>query len=204
MNKKRLFLVIIPLVLLILGIGIYLFIQHKNMPSTEAGIATGESALAALTDICGESRVEELADISKAKGDPSPEQYLTQNSTYTLDDEAIEIYVESYITAAESTAQAKSVSVQTLIVEEWGYESIDAYRAEAKELVLDFIKQRLAIYEAAKELDVSIVQSEYESKLSVYALNFGYSTAEEFIYACTPASIANEMLYDKVLGILQE
>lgn len=203
MKRKKLLFALIP-ILLLLGIGIFLFLKKAEPAPEDVCTATGESALLSLKDICGESRVEKLGDIKEARGNEHPEQYLSNSSTYSLDEEAIEVYVETYLTAAESTAQAKNLTLQALIVEEWGYESIDSYREEASQLVLDFIKQRLAVYTAAKELNLSITEKEYDSKLNVYALSFGYSSAEEFTYACTPASIANEMLYDKVISTLQE
>lgn len=91
-------------------------------------------------------------------------------------------------------------SVEKLIVDTWGYESIDAYREEAKLLANTFIKERLVIYELAKDKKIKISTQEYEVQLGSYAINFGYATAEEFVYACMPVSIANEMLYDKVLN----
>ena len=191
--------VIASIVLLGIIIGVVMFKFGHN---DEKGAATGASALESFKDIAGESFVETLGDLKEAKKRGEPAKYLAENSVYILDDEAIEIYVESYITAAESTAQATGTTVEKLIVEEWGYESIDAYREEAKQLAHTFIKERLAVYEAAKSRGVKITESEYKEQLSVYAVKFGYATAVEFEYACTPASIANEMLYDKTLNEL--
>ena len=146
--------------------------------------------------------MEVLADLKEVKRSKDPIDYLTKNSTYVLDEEAIEVYVESYITAAESTAQATGVTIEKLIVEDWGYESIDAYRAEAKELSLTFIKERLAVYQIAKDKKIKVTESDYKEQLADYARKFGYATTEEFEYACTPVSIANEMLYEKTLNTL--
>lgn len=192
---------IVAVMLVVAGIKIVDMVRNGN---EEVGAATGASALESFKDIAGESFIETLGDIGDAKKGGTPVAYLAESSVYILDDEAIEIYVESYITAAESTAQATGTTVEKLIVEEWGYESIDAYREEAKELAHTFIKERLAVYEAAKEKNIKITEKEYESQLSVYALKFGYATAVEFEYACTPASIANEMLYDKTVNELME
>lgn len=201
-NKKKVFGLLLLLLLVALGIGCLFLFGRDNRVDEQTGAADGQSALAAFEDIAGESRIDSLADLQAAKDSPSPVAYLVENSVYVLDNAAIEVYAESYITAAESTAQAAGITVESLIVEEWGYDSVQAYRNEAMELTLSFIKKRLAVYGAAGEMGVGITQKEYEDKLNTYAVNFGYATAQEFTYACTPASIANEMLYDKTLDVL--
>ena len=197
-SKKRI-CIGVAVSLFILGLIAGIYVMSRNKIQVEVGESNGEIALACFKQVAGDSYVEEIASLKEAKETDNPLRYLTENSTYVLDEEAIEIYVESYITAAESTAQATGVSVEKLIVDTWGYESIDAYREEAKLLANTFIKERLVIYELAKDKKIKISTQEYEEQLGSYAINFGYATAEEFVYACMPVSIANEMLYDKVL-----
>lgn len=182
----------------------FFFLPNRAPVDPEIGVATGQSAKENLRNICGNSYVEELASITDARNSPAPEVYLAEHSIFVLDEDAIEIYVESNITAAESTAQAKDMTVQNLIVDEWGYESVDNYREEVRSNALNFIKQRLAVYQVAETEDIAVLESEYEDQLTTYAMKFGYNTAAEFTYACTPASIASEMLYDKALNVLQE
>jgi len=169
---------------------------------SEKGAATGKSALEAFKDVAGESYVDELADLRKMPDGEDPVVYLAENSAFVMDDEAVEIYIQGYVTAAESSAQAKGISVEKLLIDEWGFESVDAYRKEAEKTSMKFIKEHLAVFEYAMRKNVKIVEKEYEEQLSSYALKFGYATAEEFVYDCTPASIANEMLYDKTVDML--
>lgn len=190
------------LVAVITGIIATIFIKGF-INDREKGRADGRSALESFKDIAGESYIESLASLKDAKESEDALKYITLNSMYVFDEHAIEVYVESYITAAESTAQATGTTVERLIVDEWGYESIEAYREEARELSLNFIKERLAVYEIAKNKGLKIREKEYKELLGTYAVNFGYATAAEFEYACTPASIANEMLYDKTLKELE-
>ena len=140
--------------------------------------------------------------------DSTTKQYMSANtiansSRRVYDEVAIEKYAETYITGAESTAQAKNITTEQLIKDELGFNSIDDYRAEAKKEVESFVKKRLAVYEAAKKKHIKIGSGEYEELLPAYASNFGYNTEEEFEYACTPGSIANEMLYDKTTAKLK-
>lgn len=201
-KRKKIWALFLLLFSLSLIIACLLFFFRDNKNNESIGTVTGKSALIAFQDIAGESRIDSLADLKVAKENISPVTYLIENSVYILDEIAIEVYVESHITAAESTAQATEVTVETLVVDKWGYDSIDAYRSEVKELTIAFIKERLAVYKAADEMKVKITQKEYEKKLGTYAFNFGYATPQEFTYACRPISIANEMLYDKTLDVL--
>ena len=196
-SKGKIFLLIG--VLFVIGIVAGVFIANRNLIRTEVGASSGEIALESFKSVAGDSYVEKLPNLKDAKASGDVLKFLRENSTYVLDEEAIEIYVESYITAAESTAQATGVSLDELIVDTWGYESIDAYREAAKELTDTFIKERLAVYTIAKDKNIKISEDEYKESLNTYAINFGYATAEEFVYACMPVSIANEMLYDKVV-----
>lgn len=202
LKKEKVFHIVLIIAVIVVAFlaGFLISFGIKNLRNNpDVGASNGKQALESFKDISGESYVEELADLKKAKESEDVLTFLTENSIYVFDEEAIEIYVESYITAAESTAQAKGISVDKLIVEEWGYESIDAYREEAKALAFGFIKERLAVYEIAKQKNFKVTGKEYKEQLSTYANKFGYATTAEFEYACTPASIANEMLYDKTL-----
>lgn len=162
-----------------------------------------EKALADMKEISGESRIETLADLKDAQRDEDPEKYLVENSVYVMDKEALDRYVQGFVAGAESTAMAGGVGTEEIIAE-WGYESLNAYKKAVKEEAEDFIKRRLAVFEAAGECGVSIGEKEYERLLNAYAARFSYGSREEFIFECTPASIANEMLYDKMLGRIQK
>lgn len=190
----------IVLTILMIAVGAVLIFAAVSgrEQNPEKGTADGKSALAALKEIAGESRVETLASFKEAKKSDDPEQFLADNSIYIMDEEAVERFAETYLTGAESTAQASGVTTEALI-KEWGYESLDSYKEEAKAEALSFIKKRLAVYEAANKKHITISSGEYEKKLGTYATSFGYNTKEEFVYACEPASIANEMLYDKTV-----
>ena len=143
LKKENLFHIVLIIAVIVVAFlaGFLISFGIKNLRNNlDVGASNGKQALESFKDIAGESYVEELADLKKAKESEDVLTFLTENSIYVFDEEAIEIYVESYITAAESTAQAKGISVDKLIVEEWGYESIDAYREEAKALAIGFIK----------------------------------------------------------------
>ena len=206
MNKKpvkKISFVVFIGIIFCFGILLGLFFMNRNQVNVQKGASDGKTALLCFKEIAGDSYIEELASIKEAKKSENPLEYLVNNSIYVLDDEAIEIYVGSYLTAAESTSQARGISLESLIVGEWGYESIDDYKEESKEMALGFIKERLAIYEVAKSQGSKVNESEYQEKLGVYAARFGYATKEEFVYDCTPVSIANEMLYVKTLNSLE-
>ena len=98
------------LILVLIVLCLYLF-RGSDIKNEELTAATGESAIADFQDIAGESRIDELADVREAKSSGEAAEYLMENSVYVMDDEAIELYLESYITAAESTAQAGGVTV---------------------------------------------------------------------------------------------
>ena len=197
-EMKFVFLALVVVVAIILAMAFF-----GGAGNPEVGKATGESALKSMEDICGNSYVESLASLKEAGKQEAPEEYLAENSVYVLDEVAIEKYAETYITGAESTAQAKNITTEQLIKDELGFNSIDDYRAEAKKEVESFVKKRLAVYEAAKKKHIKIGSGENEELLPAYASNFGYNTEEEFEYACTPGSIANEMLYDKTTAKLK-
>ncbi len=201
-ERRGLMIGIAAVVLVVVVVGSFsIFSGSSGDP--DVGKATGKGAIESMQDVCGNSYVEELASLKEAGKQEAPEKYLAENSVFVLDEAAIERYAETYITGAESTAQTRNMTTEQLIKEELGFESIDAYRAEAKKEVENFVKERLSVYEAAKEKNIRINSREYEELLPAYASSFGYNTEEEFEYACTPHSIANEMLYDKTTAKLK-
>lgn len=202
--SKVLIVLAVVLVVLILIAGVLFFLGKKNKVNLEAGAADAQTAFAVLKDMGGDSYVETLADLSKAKKQPDPQIYLAENSVFVMDDEAVEITVASQIAGAESTAESQGITYEELIVDTWGYESIDAYKIGTEEEVIQFIKERLCIYKVAEKENITISEEEYQNGLESYAAKFGFSSVEAFTYACTPATIASEMLYDKTLEMVRE
>lgn len=178
------------------------FFIHNRGKTEEAAEATGKTALEAFRDIAGESRVESLAT-GLAKGSKDPAGRLAEQSVFVIDKDAVGAYLESCMTGAESTAHAAGITCDELIMDEWGYDSVEAYRAHMEAEVTKFIKQRLAIYAAAEEKGMRITGREYKKRLPQYARRFGYEDTAGFEAACLPASIANEMLYDKVVDSMK-
>lgn len=201
---KRNMVISAVLVLVIVLIAGVVIVMKNAASDPEVGAATGKSALAAMKDICGDSYVETLADLKEAGKVEAPEEYLMENSVFVMDEAAVDKYVETYISGAESSAQASGVSTDAYIRDTLGYESIEKYRAAAKAEAEGFIKKRLAVYEAAKKKNIRISEKDYQELVSAYAATYGYSSVEEFTYACVPASIANEMLFDKTVAELKK
>lgn len=205
MKWKKVIIPLIILTLIILTVAAGFFLKFGMNPGNpeNQGSATGESALESLQDYCGESYVDVLADLGEVRKAELPIEYLVENSVYIMDEAAIEVTVQSYVTGAESTASATGKTTEA-VVQEYGYSTVDEYRDAVRQQVEEFIRTHLAVYTAAKKEHVSISEKEYKEKLAEYGEKFGYEDLEEFTYYCSPASIANEMLYDKMYASLTE
>ena len=202
-RKQILRLLPVAALALLIPAGCFHLFLHAGKDPRD-GTATGKSALISMKELCGESRIEVLADLKEAAKAENPEEFLCGNSIYVLDEEALDKYAETCAAGAEATARANGVTTEQLILGEWGYESMEDYREKARAEAEDFVKKRLAIYEAARKMHIRIREKEYAALLPAYAARFGYNTTEEFTYACIPSSIAIEMLYDKTVSHIRE
>lgn len=186
----------------LMGSALVVFLLIICLPGRKGGETKVDAAgaLSDMEEICGESRIETLADLKEFKRDGNPADFLSRNSVYVLDEEAVDRYVQTYVAGAESAAMAQGKSIEELIISDWGYESLESYKKAVREEAEDFIKKRLAVYEVAKIYDIAVNAKEYERLLGTYAERFSYTTAEEFSTDCTARSIADEMLYDKTIA----
>jgi FKBP-type peptidyl-prolyl cis-trans isomerase (trigger factor) len=197
---------IIAIAVLILAVGGVWFGFHRgsSTDNDEAKSADRDTAMAALKDICGNSKVDTLADLSIAATKEDPEAYLEENSIYVMDEEAVDKFIQSYLSGAESTAQAQGITTEQLVKDSFGYDSLDEYIEEKKQEITSFVKQRLAVYEAAGKEHITIKEKEFEELLPSYMAAYGYDDEDTFLYECKPSSIAVEMLYDKTLSSIRE
>lgn len=169
----------------------------------ERGAAKPSYALDVLSEeFSGESRLDRFVGAQEARGQADPVAYMIQNSTFLIDQKEIEAKVAERLSGMESTAAAKGVSVSEYLWE-CGYGSAEAYEEAVKEEITQFVKGRICVYQAAKELGISIAEDEYETLLPNYAKKFGFSDAETFATVCQPGTIASEMLYDKTVEALK-
>lgn len=152
-------------------------------------------------EFSGSSKIDSFVGASKAKGQTDPVAYMIENSTFLLDQSSIEELVADQLAGAESTANVQGVSVEEYLSDQ-GYDSVDSYTEKLTDDVTEFIKARMCVYEAAKELGISITEEEYKELLPEYASRYGYDDPDEFSYVCRPGTIACEMLYDKTVTAL--
>ncbi len=168
------------------------------------GSATGHTALKALGELYGGSRVEKLAELSGLSTGKEPVRYLLENSVFILDADYMEKRVSADQFAMESIAQMQGCSYAEYITLQRGYESVDAYEQECYQIYERFVKERLAVYEAAKRKNIVVSTTEYQELLPKYAERFGYGEdVRKFEQECDKDSIAKEMLYDKTIERLQ-
>lgn len=173
-----------------------------SLSSNEGIVSNGKMALKYLTTVSGKSAILSLPDLPEAVGEDSPETWLIENSEYELDEEAISVYVEECMEAVKCEAELEGKTQEELIIS-WGYEDLELYKETLTETVYDFIKGRLAVFSIARQQEIVLTEDEYQEKLKVYASKYGYSDPEIFEEKCGAHSIANEMLFDKTIGILQ-
>ena len=174
--------------------------------AVDARDETGEAKPSYAMDIVeeefsGSSKIDSFVGTSKAKGQTDPVAYMIENSTFLLDQSSIEELVADQLAGAESTANVQGVSVEEYLSDQ-GYDSVDSYTEKLTDDVTEFIKARMCVYEAAKELGISITEEEYKELLPEYASRYGYDDPDEFSYVCRPGTIACEMLYDKTVTAL--
>lgn len=151
----------------------------------------------------GGSRIDGYAGTKSAYGQSDPAAYLADHSTFLIDQDAVESYVSEQIAGLESTSFTTGQGIEELLLEK-GYDSLDDYRQDLMEETSFYVKKRLCIYRAAKDLRLRISEDEYTKLLPSYAQNYGFDSAEAFSYVCLPGSIASEMLYDKTVDVLKE
>lgn len=201
-RNKRILLSAAVIVFAVTAAAFAVYRRDFRIISDETGEANAVSALKHLQAIAGESKVTDVADLKRIPDNLTVEDYLIKNSIFSLDEETMDRTVQTYLTGAESTAAARGLTAEQLIVGEWGYESVESYRQKTEEELDRFVKLRLAVYETAKDRHITISAKEYEEMLEDYAAVHGYEDAGTFAYECRPSSIADEMLYDKTLNAL--
>lgn len=104
--------------------------------------------------------------------------------------------------AVKREAELEGKTQEGMIIS-WGYEDLELYKETLTETVYDFIKGRLAVFSIARQQEIVLTEEEYQENLKVYASKYGYSDPEIFEEKCGAHSIANEMLFDKTIDILQ-
>ncbi len=192
------------LLCLVLAGGIYILSGPWHTAGKGKGSATGHTALRALGELYGGSRVEKLAELSGLSPGTDPVRYLLENSVFILDADYMKKRVSMDQLAMESMAQTKGCSYTEYVTLQRGYESVEAYEQERYQVYESFVKEHLAVYEAAKQKHIAISAAEYQKLLPKYAEKFGYGEdVDRFEQECDRDSIANEMLYDKTVGRLQ-
>ena len=173
-----------------------------SLSSKEGIVSNGKMALKYLTTVSGKSVILSLPDLPEAVGEDSPETWLIENSEYELDEEAISVYVEECMEAVKREAELEGKTQEGMIIS-WGYEDLELYKETLTETVYDFIKGRLAVFSIARQQEIVLTEEEYQENLKVYASKYGYSDPEIFEEKCGAQSIANEMLFDNTMTILQ-
>ena len=173
-----------------------------SLSSKEGIVSNGKMALKYLTTVSGKSEILSLPDLSDVAGEDSPKTWLIENSEYELDEKAISVYVEQCLEDVKREAELEGKTQEELIIS-WGYEDLKAYKEILTETVYDFVKGRLAVFSIARQQEIILTEEEYQEKLKVYASKYGYSDPEIFEEKCGAQSIANEMLFDNTMTILQ-
>lgn len=205
MGKKKSIFITVGIVVAVTAIIVAaaMFFTRDSRPAEERRETDGTIALESLKDVAGESKLVSLADLEQAAKQEVPEEYISENSTYEMDDDAIKEYIQRYLTALESTAAASNVT-PTALVQEMGYESLEDYEAVVTDMVGEFVKQRLAVYTVAVDDHVTLSESQYNELVESYMEEYGYEDVETFEQECIPQSIANEMLFDVTLDHIIE
>lgn len=205
MKKKAVIAAIVVAAVLVIAVVAGFFLLPKGNQE-DARDEKGEAKPSYAMDIIeeefsGSSKIDSFVGASKAKGQADPVTYMIENSTFLLDQSSIEENVADQLAGMESTANVQGVSVDEYLSDQ-GYDSVDAYTEKLTDDVTEFVKARMCVYEAARELGLSITEDEYEELLPEYASRYGYDDPDEFSYVCRPGTIACEMLYDKTVAAL--
>ena len=205
MKKKAVIAAIVVAAVLVIAVVAGLFLLPKGNKE-DARDEKGEAKPSYAMDIIeeefsGSSKIDSFVGASKAKGQADPVAYMIENSTFLLDQSSIEVQVADQLAGMESTAYVQGVSAEEYLSDQ-GYDSVDAYTEKLTDDVTEFVKARMCVYEAARELGLSITEDEYEELLPEYASRYGYDDPDEFSYVCRPGTIACEMLYDKTVAAL--
>lgn len=173
-----------------------------SLSNREGIVSNGKMALKYLTAVSGKSEILSLPDLSKSVGEGSLETWLMDNSEYELDEKAVNIYVEECLEDVRHEAELEGKTQEKLIIS-WGYKDLEVYKENLTKTVYDFVKIRLAVFSIAKQQEIILAEEEYQEKLKVYASKFGYSDPKIFEEKCGAQSIANEMLFDKTMQMLE-
>lgn len=173
-----------------------------SLSNREGIVSNGKMALKYLTAVSGKSEILSLPDLSKSVGEGSLETWLIDNSEYELDEKAVNIYVEECLEDVRHEAELEGKTQEKLIIS-WGYKDLEVYKENLTKTVYDFVKIRLAVFSIAKQQEIILAEEEYQEKLKVYASKFGYSDPKIFEEKCGAQSIANEMLFDKTMQMLE-
>lgn len=162
------------------------------------GSATGNSAVMDMQAAYGDSRLVSMADLTQLPEGEDPLTYLVDNSSFALDEDYITKQAEVSYLGSEATAQAAGMTYDQYVSAQYG-ESVEDYEKAVYETHEQFLKERLAAYEYAKENHITITVAEYEELLPYYANKYGYQDTQKFEQECEKDSIATEMLYDKAV-----
>jgi len=199
--KKWMIIGCMCMVLAVLLIGKLFLGENGNDETGQADAAYAQGVLKEGPG--GGSKIDGYAGTKSAYGQSDPAGYLVNHSSFLVDQDAVESYVSEQIAGLESTSFTTGQGIEELLLEK-GYDSLDEYRQDLMAETSLFIKKRLCIYHAAKDLKLCISEDEYTELLPSYAQKYGFDSADEFSYICLPATIASEMLYDKTVDVLKE
>lgn len=199
--KKRI-IILVGFMAAVIAAGTF-FYSSTHVKVDGSGSADARSAQAALNEGYGDTILESLGDIKEAKNHEDPLKWLVDNSVVTVDEDGINRMVDEYKTGAETTAMASGITYEQMI-SQLGYASEDEMTAKLFDYYVSFVKERTVAIAVADEKNITVSHKYYEENLTKYAERFGYEDGETFEYECDPDSIANEMLYDKVVKWLRK
>lgn len=187
-TKKRISLIVLALILIVAIIVFGRLIVNKPL-------ATGDAGLDLLVKEYGNQKIVSISN------DFSSKESVIEDSVYELDNESIKEKVDEIKLGIEDTALTNNQDFDQYIIQN-GYENIEEFENETEEQITDFVKLRLAVYEYAKENNITISKKEYENMLEEYAIKFGYENTDEFKEECDKSTVTCEMLYDKTLNLM--
>lgn len=139
---------------------------------------------------------------SEAKSDMEYQliQALIDNSTFHMDEDEIEDYVEDIKSEQEYYAQMYGVDLETYI-SYYGI-TMEEFEEQCKEIAIYRIQSPLVLNAVAEKEGIEVTDEEYQTRAEEYMNYYGYDTVEALEEAYTKEIVYSQVNSDMALEII--
>lgn len=127
-------------------------------------------------------------------------QAAIDNSTFDMDEEEIELYIQDVKSEQEYYAQMYGVDLETYITA-FGV-TMDEFEEQCREIAIYRIQSPLVLTAIAEKEGIEMTDEEYQTRAEEYMNYYGYDTVEALEEAYTKETVSSQVYSDMALELL--